>query len=219
MTTTTEKKVGYTDLIKACESAWSAMQERNPELPDAVILVASGGRRAKNLYGHFLREGWEHEDGDKIHEVMIVAEQLKRSPEDIFTTLMHEATHALAFARDIKDVSGRYHNKRFVMVAEELGMVSPESSLPQIGWSAVKLSDETVEAYREHIDNIGKELNLCRSFQSSGAKKGKTTWVFGCECGRKLRLGKKAIQDYADWDNVMIDCGICGSEFQLEEDI
>ena len=55
---------------------------------------------------------------------MISGEGLRRSPREVLGTLLHEAAHALAHARGIKDTSrqGRYHNKHFKTLAEELGL-------------------------------------------------------------------------------------------------
>ena len=43
--------------------------------------------------------------------------------------MLHEAAHALAIRRGIKDTSAagnRYHNKRFVALAAELGLRGPD---------------------------------------------------------------------------------------------
>ena len=55
---------------------------------------------------------------------MISGEGLRRTAHDVLGTLLHEAAHALAHARGIKDTSrqGRYHNKHFKTLAEELGL-------------------------------------------------------------------------------------------------
>ena len=55
---------------------------------------------------------------------MISGEGLRRTPDEVLGTLLHEAAHALAHARGIKDTSrqGRYHNKHFKTCAEQLGL-------------------------------------------------------------------------------------------------
>ncbi|HWM39885.1 MAG TPA: hypothetical protein VNS49_22515, partial [Streptomyces sp.] len=49
-----------------------------------------------------------------------------------FERLLHEAVHGIAAARGIRDTSraGRYHNRRFLVIAEELGLVHPEEPHP-----------------------------------------------------------------------------------------
>ena len=52
----------------------------------------------------------------------------------------HEAAHAIACQRGIKDTSrqGRYHNSRFKAIAEEVGL--DVSRDPEWGWSVTALS-------------------------------------------------------------------------------
>ena len=71
---------------------------------------------------------------------MISGEGLRRTPRDVLGTLLHEAAHALADARGIKDTSrqGRYHNTKFKMLAEELGLTVDHD--PTIGWSVTTIT-------------------------------------------------------------------------------
>ena len=59
----------------------------------------------------------------RLPEVFVGGEGLARGPADVLGTLLHEAAHALAHVRGIKDTSrqGRWHNARFKALAEELG--------------------------------------------------------------------------------------------------
>jgi hypothetical protein len=57
---------------------------------------------------------------------------------------LHEAAHALATQRGIKDTSAagnRYHNKRFAALAAELGLRSPDTPDKITGWSSCTLTD------------------------------------------------------------------------------
>lgn len=207
------------ELIKALNRAWVKIQSTYEDVPDAVILVGSGGRRAATLYGHFASNSWarETEDGssENIHEVLIVAEQLNRPAEDVFQTLLHEAVHGIASSRGIRDVSGRRHNKRFKALCEEVGMIPPEKADPTIGFSAARLSDLLKEKFSVEIKDIDQNLKAVRRLNLLAKPTKKTTWVGECECGRKIRLPKKTIDSP---EHLMIDCGICGSEFKLDED-
>ncbi|GAA2680620.1 hypothetical protein [Nonomuraea recticatena] len=62
--------------------------------------------------------------------------------------------HALAHTRKIKDTSreGRYHNKRFVELARELGLTPPDKPDTGIGFSACTLGDLTAAAYTSTIE-------------------------------------------------------------------
>ena len=66
--------------------------------------------------------------------------------------MLHEATHALAAQRGIKDTSAagnRYHNKRFVALAAELGLHGPDVPNKVTGWSGCTLTDATAGGYAE----------------------------------------------------------------------
>jgi len=66
--------------------------------------------------------------------------------------MLHEAAHALAAQRGIKDTSAagnRYHNKRFVALAAELGLCGPDSPDKVTGWSGCTLTDEAAGGYAE----------------------------------------------------------------------
>ena len=72
---------------------------------------------------------------------MISGEGLGRTPRDVLGTLLHEAAHALAAVCGIKDTSrqGRYHNTKYKMLAEELGLTVAFE--PTIGWSITSVPD------------------------------------------------------------------------------
>ena len=65
---------------------------------------------------------------------MISGEGLRRTARDVLGVLLHEAAHALAAARGIKDTSrqGRYHNTQYKTLAEELG-ITVQSIPPSAG--------------------------------------------------------------------------------------
>jgi hypothetical protein len=50
--------------------------------------------------------------------------------EHTLTTILHEAAHALADVRQVQDTSrqGKYHNRRFVQLAAELGLAWPSGA-------------------------------------------------------------------------------------------
>lgn len=112
------------------EEAWHhARTTHAPDLPDVgITLKLSGNVTARGItLGHFAPERIATPDDDKLHEVMISGTTIHRGPVSLLTTLVHEAAHALAAARGIKDTSrqNRYHNMKFVRCAEELGMYYP----------------------------------------------------------------------------------------------
>src|SRR5215218_3534902 len=99
-------------LVAALEHAWQRIRSRHPEVPEAVLVVASGAEGKRLNLGHFAPHRW-HVNGADRHEVLVGGEGLQRGPVDVLGTLLHEAAHGLAQARGIQDTSrqGRYHNR------------------------------------------------------------------------------------------------------------
>src|SRR4051794_3091802 len=122
------------ELVSALEAAWSAIRANHQEVPAVVIIVGSGTATKQAKYGHFAPTRWQHGE-QALAEVLISGEGLKRPVEEVFTTLLHEAAHALANTRGIKDTSrqGRWHNQKFAELANELGLDTTKD--PRIGWS------------------------------------------------------------------------------------
>lgn len=218
-------------LVDTLEGAWKAIQQLNADVPDAVILVGSGGRRAGSLLGHFAKDSWAHglvgrEDVEAdeelqvetVHEVLIVAEALYRKPEDIFTTLLHEAVHGIATTRGIKDCSGQRHNKRFAALCEEVGLIPPEQPDSRIGWSAATLDPQTAELYAPEIAAISEALSVVRLLNTKKKETKKTTWLAACDCERKIRLPKKTIDAVGDPKELKISCGVCEKPFEIDEE-
>jgi len=77
-------------------------------------------------------------------------------------TLLHEAAHALADVRGIKDTSrqGRWHNARFKALAAELGIEVTKD--PRLGWSPTTLTEPTRTAYADNISALGAALWMHR---------------------------------------------------------
>jgi hypothetical protein len=221
----------FVQLVEACEAAYRHIQEENPDVPECVVLIGSGGSRAKNLLGHFAPDRWAtgeelknasdnlEEDSEieveVYHEILIVAEQLHRGARAVFTTLMHEAVHGIAQNRKIKDVSGRRHNKRFKAICEEIGLEPPESPDKYLGFSSATLPDSTAWIYENDIKAIDAALSLVRLFPSE-KEKVKNSWKAVCDCERTIRVGKK-IYNGEDQD-IKIACVDCGGRFMVLED-
>jgi hypothetical protein len=161
-------------LVAALEAVWSAIQARHADLPDVVIVLASGSvgapRGALKL-GHFAAMRWTHaepaQDGRTttraaLPEVFVGGEGLALGAVDVLGTLLHEATHALAHVRGISDTSrqGRYHNKRFADLAAEVGLEVRQ--VPVIGWSDTHVNDTTRTEYADTITALTAALTIHR---------------------------------------------------------
>jgi hypothetical protein len=113
---------------------------------------------------------------------------------NVLATLLHEAAHALAHVRGIKDTSrqGRWHNARFKALAEEVGIAVEKD--PRLGWSPTTLPAVTRASYAQVIAELGAVLRLYRAVEISGrqgSRPGQPPCV--CTCGRKIRVAKSAL--------------------------
>ena len=108
MTATPSVDRAASRLVAALEHAWTAIRRRHPDVPQVVIVVASGSdsrNRRLNL-GHFAAARWQLTDqATDRAEVLVSGEGLQRGPIDVLGTLLHEAAHGLAHARKISDTS------------------------------------------------------------------------------------------------------------------
>lgn len=151
-------------LVAAFERAWSAIQERNPEVPD-VVCITGGGLVATTAgiavkWGHFGENHWTTADG-AAHELFISGEALAREPHETMATLLHEAAHGLNMVRGENGTSRRnaYHNRTFVKAATELGLEWPEGKekCKTRGFSEVEITEATREEYAETIATLKAE--------------------------------------------------------------
>ena len=140
-----------------------------------------------------------------VGEVLLTREGLDRGAADVLATLLHEASHAIADQRGIKDTSrqGRYHNQRFKNIAEEIGLEVSRDR--QIGWSLTSVSEATANAYSQPLAEIAVTLRAGRSGTwSSPAPRRADLTALVCECGRRTRDGRSVRFPAA------AICGVCG---------
>ncbi|MFK0160829.1 hypothetical protein ACIQVK_53480 [Streptomyces sp. NPDC090493] len=144
-------------IITALEGAWAAIRAQHPEVPRVVMITGSGqDSRGSLRWGHFGADFWTVDNGQKkgrAPELFAGGELLSLGGRRTMQTLIHEAAHAVAHVRKIKDTSsaGRYHNKRFGKIAEELGLTAPKSPAPVLGFSDCHITDATAARYAEAI--------------------------------------------------------------------
>lgn len=204
-------------LIAALESAWTEIRRRHPEVPAAVLITGSGSdtRRRTLALGHFAAGRWQTaaHQRDAIDEIFIGGEGLKRGAGPVLATLLHEAAHALARVRAIQDTSrqGRYHNKRFKALAEELGLHIERH--PSIGWSTTTLPDATAERYAPTIAVLERTITIFRRHEHRSEPQDPSrpsAPACVCVCGRRIRVAPSVLALGA------ITCGACGEPFTPE---
>lgn len=194
-------------ILDALNTGLKAIRARHLELPPMTIVVGATGKRGKShVHGVFAPERWEAAKGR--HELFLSGESLKRGAEATFGTLLHESAHSLAFVRGIQDTSrqGRYHNKRFKAIANEVGIeVEHDASL---GWSVTTLPDTTAKMYKAEIAQLSKALKGYRISEPDKPKAPKTTVKVECDCGRTVTVPIKFFDDGS------LICGECNAEFE-----
>ena len=199
-------------LVAALEVMWAGIVKRHPDVPAAVIVVASGtdGHKVSEArWGHFAALRWVQGDAS-LPEVLVAGEGLALGAEHVLETLLHEAGHGLADVRKIVDTSrqGRYHNRRFQALAEELGLAVKSDG--NYGWSLTSLTDATRLQYQHALTRLDLALTLYRRAErpsDTGRSTSSNLLVCTCACPRKIRVAAGTLAAGP------ITCGICTQEF------
>jgi hypothetical protein len=196
-------------LVAVLEHTWQTIRQHHPEVPEAVLVVASGAEGTRLNLGHFAPHRWQVHGADR-HEVLIGGEGLRRGPLEVLGTLLHEAAHGLAQARGIQDTSrqGRYHNRRYATLAGELGLQA--ASIQPIGWSATTIPDTTAGAYAGPLEDLATALVLWRRHEhhSGAGPRSRNLLAASCGCGRRIRAAKTTLAE------APILCGVCEQPFE-----
>jgi hypothetical protein len=196
-------------LVAALEHTWQTIRQRHPEVPEAVLVVASGAEGKRLNLGHFAPHRWQVNGADR-HEVLIGGEGLQRAPLEVLGTLLHEAAHGLAQARGLQDTSrqGRYHNRRYATLAGELGL--QVASIQPIGWSATTVPDTTAAAYAGLLEDLATALVLWRRHEHpiGTGPRSRNLLAASCGCGRRIRVAKTTLAE------APILCGVCEQPFE-----
>jgi len=216
-TLTAQPAAAASRLVAALELAWTAIRDRHPEVPEVVLVVASGSDpRGRSLtLGHFAAARWQLADTTHRAEVLVSGEGLRRGALDVLGTLLHEAAHGLAHARGIKETSreGRYHNRRFAQLAEELGI--EVAHVQPLGWSATTVPASTADAYDATVSALGAALVLWRRAElaatSAGPSPARRRVVCVCTCERRIHVVRSTLEQGP------ILCGACGDPFTPDE--
>lgn len=197
-------------LVTALDRTWAAIMARHPDVPAVVIALGSGsgGRRLK--LGHFAPDRWQRSDG-RLPELFVGGEGLARGARDVLGTALHEAAHGVASVRDIRDTSrqGRFHNTRYRVLAEELGLTVAQAA--SIGWSDTTVPDVTAALYRAELRRLDEALVAWRHADGRG-RGGRASNNNGvaarCGCDRRIRVAGSVLEAGP------ITCGLCGTDFE-----
>jgi hypothetical protein len=202
---TLKRQPGTAALIAALERAWRSIQHHHPDVPAAQVIVGQGSGNGRGLpLGHLAPHRWQPASNPDalIHELLIAGEGLALGADDVFTTELHEAAHAVALARAISDTSrdGRYHNTSYKTIAEELGLIVTRD--PTFGWSITELPEHT----RGRYDAIAAAITAHR-LPEPAATTGRNLAAAVCGCPRRIRVAAGTLLAGA------ITCELCGEAF------
>jgi hypothetical protein len=199
-------------LVAALERTWQTIRTRHPDVPEAVLVVASGAEGKRLRLGHFAPHRWQVQGADR-HEVLVGGEGLHRGPVDVLGTLLHEAAHGLAQARGVQDTSrqGRYHNRRYATLAGELGL--EVASVQPIGWSATTVPEQTAKVYAGPLEDLAAALVLWRrqEHRLGPGPRSRNLLAARCGCGRRIRVAKTTLAE------APILCSLCAQPFQPDD--
>ena len=199
-------------ILKVLEETWLEIRRWHPDIPPAVIIIASGTDSKHPRWGHHAPGRW-NVNGQQYAEVMISGEGLRRTPDEVLGTLLHEAAHALAHARGIKDTSrqGRYHNKHFKTHAEQLGLAVEHDQ--RNGWSATTITDVTEIAYARQLADLAEAMTLWRHGETTtgpATRRNSNLIAAACPCGRSIRVAASTLAE------APITCQACDGDFQAK---
>ncbi|MDB4958172.1 MAG: hypothetical protein JWO36_5741 [Myxococcales bacterium] len=212
-------------LVSALARIWAKIREYHSQVPGVVVLAAPNPHRATNVLGHFAALRWKvRKETEGIHEVVVVAEHLNRTAEDITETLLHEAAHAMNFARQVADCSrSQYHNARFKEAAEEIGL--SVERVPHYGWALTRLPDTTACKYLDVIEELRAVLihrHRTLAVPSGPGPTGDDSTdgedaprsrhlKATCKCSFVIRVARKTLA------STSIRCESCGEAFQVSQ--
>jgi hypothetical protein len=201
-------------LVAALERTWQSIRRHHSDVPEAVLVVASGSEGKRLNLGHFAPHRWQVNGADR-HEVLVGGEGLQRGATDVLGTLLHEAAHGLACARGIADTSrqGRYHNRRYATLARELGL--EVASVKPIGWSATTVPEHTASTYAGQLEELQAALVLWRRQEhriGTGTRtRARNLLACTCPCGRRIRVAKTTLTE------APILCALCAQPFRPDD--
>lgn len=195
----------------------------NGELPQPMITIQKG---RGSVLGHFtLGKCWRDKnnvvDGNDsivdtdvtaLYEINIDPRWFyKKTVIDIVGVLIHEMVHYQNKLRDIKDCSGKIHNKKFKRAAEEAGLIVTKGDT--VGWGYTAVSDEL----RDFIEQKVKPDETCFFYFRAGEsvddgekkKRQKNFFKFTCpSCGQEIK-GRR---------DSKVRCGLCDVLMEIQDD-
>uniref|UniRef100_UPI003F490FDF hypothetical protein n=1 Tax=Amycolatopsis sp. CA-151526 TaxID=3239921 RepID=UPI003F490FDF len=193
-------------VLSALTGLWREIQQQHPDVPDVLLAWASpSDGRVKSVVPQHLRTGpWTG--------ALVITDERLGEVDELVEVLLHEACHALAAARRIDETSnyGRYHNKRFHALAEELGL--EVTHVDRLGWSETSLPPGTA-TYRKSpaAAQLGAALAVYQTLDRAPAERTRQYVAAVCGCigraARPIRISESKLALGP------ITCGVCGQNY------
>ena len=207
-------------IVHALERAYAAIRVINPDAQPAVITVYR--HSSGDIRGYFHRSQFvsrqverENEDPRRWDEIQIDSTILQEPARQILRTLLHEACHSMAAHRGIQSTSrqGRYHNRNFAELAQEVGLTTVKE--PGIGVVTPDVADVTAQRYATVLQDLEETLTLYQEPRVRGATgKRKKTRMLKAQCPACERIIRASQKTF---DAGAIVCQPCATDFQPEE--
>lgn len=199
-------------LVQAVESCWSAIRQQHTQVRPAIFTLGEGSRR--NAYGWYRPCAWSViKDKSTIDVMHLEGSTLSAGGAGAFKTILHEAMHSLAFARNEKDTSraGRYHNGIFKALAIDAGLTVEKDK--RIGWTTPGLTEQALIRYATPIAQLDGAIAAYMLTNNPLAGKPKQSMLkMTCGCDRIIRVTRKVLRVGP------ISCGVCGRDFLTSDE-
>lgn len=191
------------------------------KLPEPVITIQKCKGKA---LGHFTTyKSWKNKNNktnnsetkekeeDSFYEINIDPRWFcNRTAVEVAETLLHEMCHYCNKMSNIKDCNGNIHNKKFKILAENVGLIVEKGE--SVGYGYTSLSGELENYINEVIkpDEDAFEYFRADMVKDSETKtRGKKTFKYTCPiCGQEVK-GKREIN---------VKCGLCNIEMKMEDE-
>lgn len=156
-------------------------------------------------------------DGDTVAGLTISVDTLRQGPDAVLTALLHEAAHVLCWARGIKDTTqrGSYHNRAFLIAAEEVGLAWPDGRPraplgypdPGVSKEAARRHEDDCKALAVVLPDVLPHLSPAETTRPTRADS-RVSAECGCDTPRRIRVARTVLAQGP------IICGICGTPFK-----
>lgn len=179
----------------------------NVKSENIIVTIQSRGKR--NSLGWFWKGRWQNGSEEKIHEINLSAERLKRPGLAVGETLIHELAHAENDHNGVEDCSGKIHNKHFKSMAEKLGLkVQPRNKSVGFGYTEL---DEPATKFLEKIAFKQEVFQIERIVEVNGKVGSRLVKAECSDCGMVIRTTRKWVNETG-----LPTCA-CEGTFELSE--